>query len=102
MAILIGTIPVLLVRSAHQHCVFGVRLDVFLQILWPFERLSTKLASMRFQWHMDTNMGGDVIPLNDLDLTIPPCTDKIEIVCTLATDVRLANVILQTRSTIVP
>lgn len=102
MAILIGTIPVLLVRRAHQHGVFGVRLDVFLQILRPFERLATKLTSMRFQWHVDTDVGGDVVPLDDLNLTVTPPAGEIEIVGALATDVGFANVILQTTSTAVP
>lgn len=99
MAILIGTIPVLLVRRAHHHCVFGVGLDMFLQILRPFEGLSTKLTSMRFQWHMDTNVGGDVIPLDDLNLTITPRTDEVKIVGTLAADMGFANMILHTTST---
>lgn len=95
MAILIGTIPVLLVRRAHQHGVFGVRLDVFLQILRPFERLATKLTSMRFQWHVDTDVGGDVVPLDDLNLTVTPPAGEIEIVGALATDVGFANVIIK-------
>lgn len=68
--------------------------DVFLQILRPFEGLATKLASMRFQWDMDSNMRGDVISFDDLDLTVSPGTHQVEIVGTLATDMRFANVIL--------
>ena len=101
MAILIGTIPVLLVRRAHHHRVFGVRLDMFLQVLRPFERLSAKLTSMRFQWHMDADVGGDVIPLDDLNLTVTPRTGKVEVVGTLAADVGFAHMILHTTSTMV-
>lgn len=98
MAVLIGPISVLLVRRAHQDSIVGVGLDVLLQILWPFERLSTKLTSMRFQGHMDTDVGCDVIPLDNLDLTIAPSADEVEVVGALATDMGFANVILRMTS----
>ena len=71
-----------------------MRLYVFLQILRAFERLATELASMRLQWHMDTNVRGDVVAFDDRDVAISPSAFEIEIVGALATDVSLADMIL--------
>lgn len=48
VAILVGTIAILLFRSTHQAGVFCMGLDMFLQILRPFKRFSTKLTTMWF------------------------------------------------------
>lgn len=56
MTILVVEFSVLLVRRAYHACIFCMGLDMFLQVLRSFERLSAELAAMWFQRHMDTNV----------------------------------------------
>lgn len=39
-----------------------MRLHMLLQILWSLEGLSTALAGMWFEWNVNSNVRGDVIP----------------------------------------
>lgn len=43
---------------------------------------------------MDANVRGDVIPLDDLNLTVAPSTDKVQIVGAFATNMSITHVIL--------
>jgi hypothetical protein len=56
----------------HQNGVFGMRLDMFLQILGPLEGLAAELAPVGFQRNMDADMRCNVIALDDRDGTITP------------------------------
>ena len=47
--------------------------DMLLEILRPLEGLTTKLASMRLEWYVNTDVRGDVITLYDSDTTVRPC-----------------------------
>jgi len=47
---------------------------------------------------MDTNVRGDVVAFDDLDLTIAPGALQIQIIGALPTDVAFANVILESKS----
>ena len=69
-------------------------LDMLLEILRPLEGLTTKLASMRLQWYVDTDVRGDVITLYDSDTTITPCASQVKVVGALATNVSFADMVL--------
>lgn len=70
-----------------------MRLDVLLQILRALERLSAEVAFVRFQWNVDPYVGGDVIALHSGSSARVPATGKVEIVCALAPDVLLTDVL---------
>ena len=84
-----------LVRPIHQDSIFGVSLDVLLQILRSLKRLAAKFAPMRFQWHMDSNMRSDMIALDYRYGAIAPGAGQIQVVGALAADVGIADMILQ-------
>lgn len=69
-------------------------LDMFLFILWPFESFPTKLAPMRLQWNVNTNMRRDVIPLDDFNLAVTPSTDQIQVIGAFAANVGVAYMVL--------
>lgn len=53
----LGLSPVVETRVlARQNRVVGVCLDVFLQVLWPLERLAAELALVRLKRNMDANV----------------------------------------------
>ena len=64
------------------------------QVLRTLEGLSTKVTFVWFQRYMDANMGSDVIAFHGGGATISPLTYQVEIVCTLAANVTLAEVLL--------
>ena len=68
--------------------------DMLLEILRPLEGLTTKLASMRLEWYVNTDVRGDVITLYDSDTTVRPCASQVKIVGALATNVGLADMVL--------
>lgn len=69
-------------------------LDVLLQILRTLEGLTTEVALMRLEWYVDTNMRRDVVALHGGGSACAPLAGKIEVVCALAADMTLANVVL--------
>ena len=69
-------------------------LDMLLEILRPLEGLTTKLASMRLEWYVNTDVRGDMITLYDGDTTVTPCASQVKIVGALATNVSLADMVL--------
>ena len=86
-----------LVNSVEDGIV-SMGLHMLLQILRTLEGLATKLASMRFQWYMDSNVRGNMIAFDDLDIAVSPGASQIQVVSALAADVFIANVILGTVS----
>jgi hypothetical protein len=42
--------------GAHDDRVIGVGLDMFLEVLWALERLSTKFALVRLEWDVNSNV----------------------------------------------
>ena len=69
-------------------------LVVLLQVLRPLESFGTDRASVRFMWDMNTNMGRDVVPLDGLCLAVGPVALEVQVVCRLATDVTVADMLL--------
>lgn len=74
-------------------------LDVLLEILWSLECLATEIALMRLEWDVDTDVRGDVIPFDSGSATCTPSACQVEVVRALATNMTLANVILEIIST---
>lgn len=79
----------------HKHAVVGMGLDVLLQILRTLEGLTTEVALMRLEWYVDTNMRRDVVALHGGGSACAPLAGKIEVVCALAADMTLANVVIE-------
>lgn len=77
-------------------------LDVLLQILRPLEGLAAKVASMRLQRDVNTNVRRDVVAFHDSNATGTPSTSQVEIVGTFATDVTFANVLLSSQDQLKP
>lgn len=69
-------------------------LDMFLEILRSLEGLATKLALVRFQWDVDSDMRGDVVSLNGCGSTLAPGACEVKVVGGLATDVSFAYMFL--------
>lgn len=67
---------------------------MLLQVLRALEGLATEVAFVRFQRYVDTDMRGDMIALDGGGSTIAPLTSEVKIVCALATDMALANMVL--------
>ena len=87
-----------LVCPIHQDCIFGVSLNVLLQILGPLEGLAAKFAAMGFQGNMDSNMRRDMITLDHRYGAVAPGACQIQVICALATDVGIAYVVLEVAS----
>lgn len=73
LTILLTTIAIR-ARVLVDYRVISMRLDMFFEVLRPLESLATKLASVRFQRNMNTDVGCDVVTLDDSDTTAPPIT----------------------------
>ena len=69
-------------------------LDVLLQILGSLECLTTEVAFVRLQGHVNTNVRCDVVTLHSGSSAIAPLAGQIQVVGALATDVAFAYVIL--------
>lgn len=69
-------------------------LYMLFQILRSFKGLSTKIAFVRLQGNVYTNMRGDMIAFDRRSATISPLAYQVKIVCTLPSNVALANVFL--------
>jgi hypothetical protein len=81
-------------RRVHQYTVVCVSLDVLLEILWALECFATEVALVRLQGHMNANVRGDVVTLDGGGATCAPLTGEVEVVGALATDMTLADVVL--------
>ena len=84
-----------LVCPIHQDGIFGMSLDVLLQILGPLEGLAAKLAAMGFQGNMDSDMRRDMITLDDRYGAVAPGAGQIQVIGALATDVGIAYMVLE-------
>jgi hypothetical protein len=68
--------------------------DVLFEILRSLERLLAVITFVRLQWNVNPNVTGDVITLDRGGSTIAPSTGEIEVVCGLAANVILADMVL--------
>lgn len=70
-------------------------LDMLLQILRTLEGLAAEVALVWLQWDVDTDVGSDMITLDGGGPALVPSTGQVEVICTLATDVLLADMFLK-------
>ena len=70
-------------------------LHVLLEILRTLESLTAEVALMRFQRHVNANVRSDVVAFDRGGAAVTPLAGQIQIVGALATDMALANVILE-------
>lgn len=89
-----ATAPSSMLGRVHQYTVVGVCLDMLLQILWALERLATEITLVRLEWHMDTDMGSDVVALDGGRSACAPLAGEVEVVGTFAPDMAFADVVL--------
>jgi len=75
-----------------------MRFDMLLQILWTLESLSAKIAFVRLERNMNTDMGCDVIALDCRSTTVAPLAGQVQVIRALAANVTLADVVLETKS----
>lgn len=68
---------------------------MLLQILGTLEALATEVALVRLERNMDTNVRRDVVALDGGCAAIVPAAGQVQIVSALATDMALANVVIE-------
>lgn len=81
--------------TAEKHRIVSVSFDMLLQILRALERLAAEVAPMRLQRHVDANVRGNMVTLDDRDVAVGPSTFQVEIVRAFTTDVNFANMVLE-------
>lgn len=69
-------------------------LDVLLQILRPLESLTTKVALVRLQRDVNTNVRRDVVTLYSRSTAVTPLAGQVQVVGALATNMAFADVVL--------
>jgi len=81
-------------RTADQHRVIGMGLDVLLEILGTLERLAAKVALVRLQRDVDTDVRGDVVPLDRGGPARVPLAGEVQVVGALAANMFFTNMFL--------
>jgi hypothetical protein len=71
-----------------------VRLDMLLEILRSLEGFATKVALVRLEWDVHTNVRGDVITLDGRGPAVAPLACEVQVVGALAAYMTFANVVL--------
>lgn len=67
---------------------------MLLEILRALECFATEVALVRLQGYMNSDVRGDVITLDGGGATCTPLTGQVEVVGALASDMALADVVL--------
>lgn len=70
-------------------------LDMLLQVLRTLERFPTKIALVRLERDVDSDMRCNMIALDGGCATASPLTGQVEVVSTLAPDMTFTNMLLQ-------
>lgn len=81
----------MLFRGTEKDRVIGMGLHVLLEILRALERFATEVTFVRLQGDVDTNVGGDVIPLDSGGSARLPSTREVQVVGALSSDVLLTD-----------
>ena len=84
----------MLIWGSKEDGIIGVGLDMLLQILRTLEGLAAEVALVRLQGDVDPDVGGDMVTLDSGGSALVPPTSQVEVVCTLAANVLLADVFL--------
>lgn len=82
---------------SKEYRVVGVSLDVFLQILRPFESLAAEVTFVRLQGDVDSDVRGDMVALHGGGSARVPSTGEVEVVGALSANMLLADVLLTRR-----
>lgn len=75
--------------------VFGVRLDVLLEVLRTFEGFAAHFTFMRLERDVHTDVGRDMVSLHRGGVTISPSAHEVKVVGRFATNMLLAHVIIK-------
>ena len=67
---------------------------MLLQVLRTLKSFATEVALVWLQGYVDADMRGDMVALDGGCPTIAPLTSQVKVVCTLATNMTLANMVL--------
>ena len=86
---------VVLLARAREDGVVGVRLDVLLQVLGALEALAAELTLVRLQRDVDPDVGGDVVTLDGGGAARIPLAGEAEVVCALAANMAVTDVLLE-------
>lgn len=78
----------------QNHRLICMCLDMFLEILRPLERLPTEIAFVRLEGNVDADVGGDVVAFHRCCPAVTPLAYQIEVICALAPNMPLADVVL--------
>lgn len=70
-------------------------LDMFLEILWSLESLSTELTLVWLQWNVDSNVRSNVVPLHSCSSTLSPRAGEVQVIGTLTADMAFTDVLLK-------
>lgn len=70
-------------------------LDVLLEILRALECFAAEVALVGLERNMHADMRSDVVALDSGSAASTPLTGEVEVVCALAADMALANMILR-------
>lgn len=70
-------------------------LDMLLQILRALESLATEITLVRLEWHVDSDVGGDVITLDCCGVAGTPLAGQVEVISALASNMALADMLLR-------
>lgn len=74
--------------------VVRMSLDMLLQILGALESLTTEVAFVRLKWHMNADVGGDMITLDCCGVASAPLAGQVEVVGAFTSNMTLANMLL--------
>ena len=73
---------------------------MFLQVLRSFESFAAKVTFVRLERNVNANMRSDVVTFHGRRSAVTPLTRQVEIVCALATNMPVTNMILNVKSDI--
>jgi hypothetical protein len=68
---------------------------MLLQVLRALEGLATEVAFVRLEWHVYSNVRGNVISLDCCRTAVAPLTGQIQIVGTFAANMALTDMVLE-------
>lgn len=70
-------------------------LDMLLEVLGSLEGLAAELALVRLQGNVNANVACDVIALDRGRAARVPTAGQVQVICALATDMALADVLVE-------
>jgi hypothetical protein len=81
--------------ASGEDRVIGVRLDVFLEVLGTLEGFTAEIAFMGLERDMNSDVRGNVVPLEGGGPAASPLARETQVVAALSADVSLAEMILR-------